>query len=441
MSLDGRLLLVLLAALGCAVAATSLTSHWPLWSQLAAGLFAGLGCGLLLGRLCLRRLHLNLRALHTGLLNLQDRDFSVTIHARGDDELARLALAFNAAGDQLRRERQQLYQRELMLDTVLQSSPTALLLVDQQDRILYANPAARQLLGAGKALAGLAMAQLLSQLPAALAEALAGNRDGLFTLPSPDEPQIWHLRRSQFQLNGLGHRLYLLEQLTRELARAEVTTWKKVIRLLSHELNNSLAPIASLAHSGLMLKEPVERELLQQIFTTIRERADHLSRFLQGYARFARLPAPQPATIDWATLVAELQPLQPFVVRGPLPERAGWADPAQLSQLLLNLLKNAHEAGSPANAIELSISAQPGGDLLELRDRGSGMSDQVLAQALLPFYSTKRDGTGLGLALCRDIVEAHDGRIRLANRDGGGLSVSLWLPNPQPDYAGPPALV
>jgi signal transduction histidine kinase len=267
-------------------------------------------------------------------------------------------------------------------------------------------------------------------MPAALVDALRGSRDGLFTVPGADEPQVWHLARSRFHLNGQDHRLFLFEQLTRELARAEVATWKKVIRLLSHELNNSLAPIASMANSGLMLKDNPDPALLAQVFTTIRERAEHLGRFLQGYARFARLPSPQPEPIAWDALVAEMQPLAPFRLAGPLPARPGWADPAQIRQVLLNLLKNATEAGSPADGITLAVSEHPGWDEIEVADRGTGMSEEVLAQALLPFYSTKRDGTGLGLALCREIVDAHDGRIRLANRKGGGLAVTLWLPNP-----------
>src|SRR5262249_51742796 len=155
-------------------------------------------------------------------------------------------------------------------------------------------------------------------------------------------------------------------------------------------------------------------------------------RFLQGYARFARLPAPQPEPLGWQALVDELKPLAPFGVAGALPQRQGWADPAQLQQMLLNLLKNAHETGCNADQIRLAISAHPGWDELGVVDGGSGMSEEVLGQALLPFYSTKRGGTGLGLALCREIVDAHDGRIRLANREGGGLSVTLWLPNPMP---------
>jgi signal transduction histidine kinase len=115
----------------------------------------------------------------------------------------------------------------------------------------------------------------------------------------------------------------------------------------------------------------------------------------------------------------------------------GWFDRAQLEQALINLLKNAHEAGGPSGEVELAVQQLTGEQRIEVRDRGPGMSETVLAQALLPFYSTKRQGTGLGLALSREIVEAHGGRIRLANREGGGLCVALALPLPAADNQPP----
>lgn len=141
----------------------------------------------------------------------------------------------------------------------------------------------------------------------------------------------------------------------------------------------------------------------------------------------ARLPAPRPEPVDWAELVQRLQLQQPFTA-GPVPSRPLLADPAQLQQALINLLKNAQESGSDPAAIELRAQAAPGEWRIEVLDRGTGMSEAVLAQALMPFYSTKRGGSGLGLALVREIAEAHGGRLSLAQRPGGGTSVQLVLP-------------
>jgi signal transduction histidine kinase len=148
-----------------------------------------------------------------------------------------------------------------------------------------------------------------------------------------------------------------------------------------------------------------------------------------SYAAFAKLPAPRPERIVWQTFVSDLARQETFKLVGNVPVLPGCFDRVQVEQVLINLLRNAHEAGGAGDAVELEATCTPAEQRIEVRDRGSGMSQAVLAQALLPFYSTKRSGTGLGLALAREIAEAHGGRIHLANRDGGGLSVTVDLPN------------
>ena len=205
-------------------------------------------------------------------------------------------------------------------------------------------------------------------------------------------------------------------------------TWKKVIRVISHELNNSLAPVASLAHSGAELTRRGQTARLESIFATIEERARHLEGFIHGYARFAKLPTPRLEALSWPLFVERLRSQVAFRVDGDLPDEPARLDRAQMEQALLNLLKNAHESGSPPGEVALRVRRLPGTLRIEVLDRGSGMSEAVLANALVPFYSTKRSGTGLGLALAREIAEAHGGRIGLANREGGGLGVTMVLP-------------
>ena len=369
-----------------------------------------------------------LRALEGAVASYRDGDFSFSIAANRRDELGELIRMHNALGQTLREQRQHLVQRELLLETVVQNTPVALVLTDGSGRVAYSNIASRHLFNDGKSLNGLDFAGLLAQAPEALSRAVESGEDALLSVEMDGSEETFHLSQRAFRLQGRPHRLHLFRRMTRELSRQEVATWKRVIRVISHELNNSLAPISSLAHSGAELARRGDLERLPGVFATISGRAKHLHGFIAGYASFAKLPAPQLQAVEWEPFLAALALHCRYRLAAPAPEQPGRFDPVQIEQVLINLIKNAHESGSAEDEVSLAI-LDAGSELrIEVADRGPGMSETVLAQALLPFYSTKRSGTGLGLALAREIAEAHGGRVLLNNREGGGLRVSLRLP-------------
>jgi two-component system nitrogen regulation sensor histidine kinase NtrY len=369
-----------------------------------------------------------LRAMQTSVACYTDGDFSVSLVVNRRDELGELLQANNELGNALRKQRAHLIQREMLLDTVAQHSPVALVLVDPHQRVVYANIASRHLLNAGRSLLGCDFAMILEVAPAPLREAVASGGDCLFSTWIAETEETFSLSQRAFMLQGQRHRLYLLKTLTRELSRQEVATWKKLIRVVSHELNNSLAPIASMADTGRELLRRADTSSLVDVFAAIGERAAHLHQFVAGYAAISRLPAPRPDWTDWAELIEDLARQQSFTVAEPLPPDPGWFDRLQLEQALINVLKNAHEAGGDPAQVSILVQQTAQEQRIEIRDRGQGMTEVVLAQALLPFYSTKHNGTGLGLALCREIAEAHGGSLRLSNREGGGISVMFVLP-------------
>ncbi len=437
-SLAGRLMLWLLPLGVAAIALPLAMQTWldDVWLSAIISAVVLLPLAAWVIRQALMPVNSLFRALSGAVNSYRDGEFNFGVHWSGNDELNDLVVSHEELGQVLRDQRQGLAQRELLLDSMIQHSPVAMLLLapggDGGMRVVFANLAARNLLFGGRRMEGQRFETLLEHAEPELVEAMERGGDSLFAVGAEEEggeEQIYHLARRRFQLNGRQQELLQLWRLTTELRRQEVQTWKKVIRVISHELNNSLAPVASLAHSGGELVRRGRHDQLEHVFATIEERARHLEEFIRGYARFAKLPQPQKQAIEWFAFLRGLQQQIGFTIEGHAEGIRSRIDPAQLGQALLNLVKNAHEAGCEGSEVIVRVIPLHGQVRVEVLDRGSGMNEAVLQNALVPFYSTKRNGTGLGLALTREIVEAHDGRIALHNREGGGLCVSLHLPS------------
>ncbi|KTF14891.1 sensor histidine kinase [Pseudoalteromonas sp. H105] len=427
-SIRFQLLIISAIAALCPVLFICWLIHLPWYFTLAFSAFTLVFTSYLSLRL-VNPLLQGIHALETGLLNFKDGELSSLLAYRSHNEVGRLCDLYNQTAKQLRQEKQWIYQRELMLDKVLQSSPQAVVLKNDRDFIVYSNHSARDLFNAKTSLEGEQFSNLFANAHPQLNNALKRGVDGLFTLDNQhQESQTWHLSTGKLLLNNQFHTLYVFKQLTRELSRQEVEVWKKVIRIISHELNNSLGPMSSMLHSGKILSEKVDEARLTRVFSTIEERIKHLNEFVQGYGKFAKLPPPQFSKIKWPLLFQQLQNQWSFNL-SEQKEVTTFADQTQVEQLLINLLKNAHESGSKSEHIAITLSQDSNNTRITVTDQGKGMSEQVMANALIPFYSTKSSGSGLGLALCREIVEAHHGQISLHNQAIGGLSVHIILPN------------
>jgi two-component system nitrogen regulation sensor histidine kinase NtrY len=218
--------------------------------------------------------------------------------------------------------------------------------------------------------------------------------------------------------------------LTRDLLRQEADAWKRAIRVMSHEINNALAPLTSLVATARRIAgKPEHAARLDEAFETIAGRAAHLQRFLDGYARFARLPRPSRQDVEWRPFLEKLVALHPFVMPDSLPAAPARVDPAQLQQALVNLLKNAAESGSAAGEIRLTVAKAGAATVIEVADAGHGMSPEQLEQVMVPFHSTKKTGSGLGLALTREIIEAHGGQLSIRSAAGQGTTVRCLIPD------------
>jgi nitrogen fixation/metabolism regulation signal transduction histidine kinase len=369
-----------------------------------------------------------LDGLGDALSAFRDSDFSVRLAAPQRDEVTAVKRAYNDAADVLRTQRADMYQKELLLDTILQRTPMAMLLIDAAGRVIYSNTAARELLADGRRLDGLRFDEVREQLAESMRDALTSTGDAIVTVRTAEQDETFHLSQRTFRLNTLEHRLILIERLTAELRRQEVTVWKQAIRVINHELNNTIAPISSLIHSAKLAQAMPERhDRLGDIYETIEERLAFLRSFLESYAQFARIPPPKRRETSWQEIFDDVRALYEFRAEGESATKVV-ADPAQLQQVLINLLKNAHESGSVAADVIVQVQRTLEGTLLRVSDRGAGMSDDVLRQALVPFFTTKPAGSGLGLALCNEIIEAHGGRMRLQANADRGTVVSVWLP-------------
>jgi nitrogen fixation/metabolism regulation signal transduction histidine kinase len=382
---------------------------------------------------------------------LREGDFS--IRARGasaGDDLGLAYLELNVLGETLRQQRLGALEATALLARVMAEIDVAIFAFDEGRRLRLANRAGERLLGS-------TLERLLGRTAdeLGLASCLAGEATGVRDMVFSGRAGRYGLRRSAFRQGGREHALLVLADVSRALRDEERLAWQRLIRVLGHEVNNSLAPIKSVAHSlqrrlaegpeaGLLADPGLAGELKDGL-ALIAGRAEALARFMGAYARLARLPRPTLKPLDveaWVRRVAALETRVAVAVRTGPPLTVP-ADGDQLDQLLINLITNATDAvlqQGGQGRVEVGWDRRDGQLEVVVRDDGPGLPDS--ANLFVPFFTTKPTGSGIGLVLSRHIAEGHGGTLSLRNReDRRGCEAMLRIPlaPPEPATGGRPA--
>ncbi|HEU5399789.1 MAG TPA: ATP-binding protein [Terriglobales bacterium] len=367
---------------------------------------------------------------------LREEDYS--FRARGaeeNDALGELALEINALADLLADQRTRTIEATALLRRVVEEIDVPIFAFDPNAQLRLVNSAGERLLQKPEAAV---LGRSVDQI--GLRDCFESENETQAILPQA--PNIrWLVRKSRFRQGGVPHTLMVLSDVSRALRSEERSAWQRLIRVLGHELNNSLAPIKSIAGTlssrlNSMAVPAEERQDFIRGLEIIETRSASLNRFLQAYRRLAQMPQPSLQPVNLRRLVERVSALETRVaiqVTGG-PEVTVPVDPDQLEQMMINLMKNATEAALETTAADASSAAVSVGwtyseSLLkiEIKDRGPGLMNPD--NVFVPFYTTKEEGTGIGLVLSRQIAEAHGGTIQLTNReDVQGCVATVLLP-------------
>lgn len=399
-------------------------SPWP-WPARVLLLLGTAAAACLAARSIRARVQRPLQTLSNLLAAIREGDYSFRAREPAlADALGSVYHELNTLSELMQQQRMKAMEATALLRAVMAEIDVAVFAFDGDGLLRLVNRSGALLLGSPQ--------ERLLGRPASelgLAGALDGEASALADMAFPGRAGRFELRRGTFRQGGRAHRLLVLSDLTRPLREEERKVWHRVIRVLGHEINNSLAPIQSLSESLIRILERQGEDWMddaRQGLGIIASRAQGLGQFMEGYTRLARLPEPRLAAVDLEPLarrVAGLEQRRPVRVI-PGPPVTLQADGDQLAQALINLVRNAVDAGE--GPVDLRWSLQPGAVEILVEDRGQGLPTG--GNLFVPFFTTKSGGSGIGLVLSRQIAEAHGGSLVLANReDGPGARAVLRL--------------
>lgn len=372
-----------------------------------------------------------LRTLANLLEAMREGDYSIRARgAQGEDALSEVMQQVNAMATTLRAQRLGALEATTLLRKVMEEIDVAVFAFDAEQRLRLVNRAGERLLAQpGERLLGLKADSI------GLRDCLEGDNAQTKQRSFPGGMGRWGISRASFREGGLPHQLLVLSDLTRPLREEELQAWQRIVRVLGHELNNSLTPIKSIAGSleTIVTRDPLPEDWqddMKRGLAIIASRSEALSRFMASYARLAKLPRPVMAAVDVAPLIRRVAGLETrlkvAVEEGP--ETVVQGDCDQLEQLLINLIRNAVDAARETNGnVCVRWERVAGSLVVVVSDEGPGLANT--ANLFVPFFTTKPGGSGIGLVLCRQIAEAHGGSLSLMNRvDTRGCEARLMLP-------------
>ena len=421
---------VLLAAAPAWLAAALLLAAWDAAPALRFGLFFLVTALVVGGAFAVRRHVVDpLRSLANMLEALREDDYS--LRARNvdpEDAFGEVMVEVNSLSRTLHDQRLGALEAGVLLGKVIGEVDIAVFAFDAERRLRLVNRAGEALLGAdaapleGRTAAELGLNPLLDEAPG-----------GIVAHVFPGASGRWEIRRRIFREGGRPHELLVISDVSRALREEERQAWRRIVRVIGHELNSSLAPIKSMAGTlrSLIDREPPPsdwREDTRAGLTIIYDRAEALGRFMSAYARLARLPRPTRRTADFGALArraASLHGARVEVAASPAVQLE--IDSDQIEQVLINLIKNAVEAAGPAGHVRVRWRVEESGLVAEIEDDGPGLARTD--NLWVPFFTTKPGGSGIGLVLSREIVENHGGALTLENRaDAQGCVARVSLP-------------
>jgi two-component system, NtrC family, nitrogen regulation sensor histidine kinase NtrY len=424
------LVAVLLTAAPTWAVAGALLWAWDVSSGLRAALFVAVTLSILGGALAVQRHVINpMRSLANMLEALREDDYSLRgRNVDPEDAVGEVMIEVNALGKVLQNQRFHALEAGVLLQKVITEVDIAVFAFDAQRRLRLINRAGEALLG------GCAVDVLgLGARELGLADLLDGPSGRIVTHAFPGGSGRWELRRRRFREGGRPHELLVISDVSRALRDEERQAWRRIVRVIGHELNSSLAPIKSMAGTlrKLIDRDPPPEDWRDDArvgLAIIRDRSEALGRFMGAYARLARLPPPTRQSVAYGPLVRRVASLQErcVAVEGG-PDAHVSIDADQIEQVLINLIKNAVEAAGDAGSARVRWLEADGQLVTEVEDDGPGLARTE--NLWVPFFTTKPAGSGIGLVLSREIIENHGGAITLENRAGArGCVARIRLP-------------